>query len=414
MWLSLRKIGSDVRRKGPRYWIFAGLFIIGGVAASGYLDRHYLLLGPRYAAYQLLQRTAPGASPHALHVVFVSVGDDEFWKGDLERRIPVKRDYLARLVAALDPVDPEVIALDYTLRSPVADGTIVETPAYAPETAKLIAAVEETSNAAIVLPLTVNEHGYDKQNDSYPLDSNIFGHYRFKNPRVKWGYINLSLDIRRVPLYLQLKGDGRIPSFSQQIAATLDPRNQSVRRSSGAIFGSFMPVASFDTIAAAEVLSSPGGQWREKVRHRAVIIGSFVHRDAFGRGSYIDSFQTPVGDVPGAAVHANYAEALVNNHVLPIIPAWATELLEAVLSLLVSIVFARRLSPLARARHLVSLVGSAIVASYLLQQNLGIFFDPFLPVLFVAVHSLGEKAFGSRDHPLPAATSNLAVIHAEV
>src|SRR5438270_461417 len=154
MWPWLRNIGLDVARKGSRYWTFAALFILAGVAASGYLDRHYLLLGPRYAAYQLLQRTAPGANRHALRVVFVSVGDDEFWKGELERRIPVKRDYLARLVTALDRVDPEVIALDYTLRSPVADGTIVETPAYAKETARLNAAVEETSNAAIVLPLT--------------------------------------------------------------------------------------------------------------------------------------------------------------------------------------------------------------------------------------------------------------------
>jgi CHASE2 domain-containing sensor protein len=396
MWASLRNIWSDVKGRGPRYWIFAGLFILAGVAASGYLDKHYFFLGPRYAASQLLQRTIPGPIPHARRVVFVSIGDDEFWKGDLDRRIPVKRDYLARLVAALDAVDPEIIALDFTLRSPVADGTIVETPAYSRETARLIDVVEHTTNAAIVLPLTVNEFGYDKKTNSYPLDSNIFGHYQFKNPHVKWGYTNLSLDIRRIPLYLRIKGHDPIPSFSQQMAVILDPGNQSARRSSGAIFGSFMPVTSFRAIPAAEVLSSPAGKWREQVRHHAVIVGSFAHKDAYGRGPYIDGFQTPVGDVPGAAVHANWVEALVHEHVFPVVPDWARDLVEVLLSLLVSIILARTIAPFAKAGYFVSLVGSAFVASYLLQQNLGVFFDPFLPVLFVAVHSLGEEAFGPR------------------
>src|ERR1700753_221418 len=142
----LRHVWTDIKERGPRYWIFAGIFILTGVTLSGYLDRHYFLLGPRYAAYQMLQSTAPGDSPHARRVVFVSIGDNEFWKLDLERRIPVKRDYLARLTAALDLADPAIIALDFTLRSPVADGTIVETPIYEKETLKLVQAVETNKN----------------------------------------------------------------------------------------------------------------------------------------------------------------------------------------------------------------------------------------------------------------------------
>jgi CHASE2 domain-containing sensor protein len=397
----LRATWTDVELKGFRYWLLASAFIAAGIAASGYLNSHYLFLGLRYTAYQMLQRTGPRDTQHARSVVFVAIDDAEFWRGRLDRRIPVKRDYLASLVEILDAADPEVVAIDYALRSPAPDGSLVETPAYAGETAKLIAAIERTTNCTVVLPATLNQSSYDERTQAYALDSSIFGSHRFLNPRVRWGYVNVFPDIRRIPLAVRIQGSRLlVPSFSQQIAATLDPQSETAWHSQGRVFGSFMPIAGFAAIPARLVLSDPAGSWRDRVRHRAIIIGSFAHRDAEDRGPYIDGFPTPAGVVPGAAVHANYVEALVNGRIYPVIPAVASDTAEILLSLAVSITLARRLGVLRKAAYFVSLLASAFVLSYFLLQNLAAFFDPALPVLAVIFHSLGERAFGPQHAPV--------------
>jgi CHASE2 domain-containing sensor protein len=388
-------IKSDIKVKGLRYWLLATAFMVAGMVMSSCLDSHFLLLGPRYTAYQILQRTTPRGMQYAKRVVFVAVGDVEFWKGRLDRRIPVKRDYLASLVEAVDAADPEVLAVDYVLRSPVADGSLVETPAYAQETEKLIAAIEGTRNSAVVLPATLDEYHYDKRTRSYPLDSSIFGNHIFLNNRVRWGYLNLPLDLRRIPLSVRVQGGKLLASsFSQQIVAAMDPRSPAARRSQANLYGSFMPVAAFVTIPAGQVLSEPAGRWRESVKHRTVIIGNFAHDDAYSRGPYIDSFQTPAGEVPGAAVHANYVEALVSDRTYSASPELVSVAAEALLSLSVSVILARRIAAFKKAGYFVIFMGSAFMLTYFLLQNLAVFFDPVIPVLAVLAHSLLEKAFG--------------------
>ncbi len=392
-----RTIRSDVRAKGLRYWALAGAFIVAGMILSYVIERGDLYLELSYGAYQQLQRTSPFEMDHALNVVFVAVGDDEFWKGELEQRIPIKRDYLARLVAALDQADPWVLGIDFTLRSPVAEGGLVETPAYAGETAKLIAAVEAFRNH-IVLPATVNEYGYDRGTDSYPLDSSIFGSYKFANPRVRQGYLNIPHDIRTIPLTVPITGTGAtLPSFSQVIADILDPRNRGNRRSHAALFGGFMPTTGFVTIPAGEVLKNPAGSWRERIQHHTVLIGSFAHEDADGRGPYRDSFGSPLGDmVPGVVVHANYVEALISGHVYAVSPAMVSHLFEAALSIAVAVLFARRMRALRKVGYFLAFLTSAVLLSYFSLISRAVFFDPVLPVLAVTAHSVLERALVPR------------------
>lgn len=399
----LKVIWSDIRAKRLRYWLFAAAFIVGGIAASSYLDKYYLLLGLRYTAYQMIQHTNPWEAKHSQRVVLVVIGDKEFWKEGLDHRVPVKRDYLASLVKILDAADPEVLAVDYTLRSPVADGSLVETPTYAKETNKLITAIEKTKNSEIILPATVNEYSYEEGTRSYLLDSNVFGNHRFLNPRVKWGYLNLSRDIRRIPLAVRIRGGGSpVPSFSQQIAATLDPESQVMLHFPETIYGTFMPVTGFVSIAAGQVLADPAGAWRARVKHKAVIIGSFAHEDAYDRGPYMDSFQTPLGDVPGVVVHANYVEALFRGNVSPLSPDWANEAAEILLSLSVSILVARKMGAIKKLLYFLIFLGSAFLLSYFLLRNLAVFFDPVLPVLAVALHSLCERALAPhQEHEAP-------------
>ena len=62
-----------------------------------------------------MQEAAQGVSgkyPYDKNTVVVLIGDKEFWGTELARRSPLNREYLARLVVALDKLDPKVIALD--------------------------------------------------------------------------------------------------------------------------------------------------------------------------------------------------------------------------------------------------------------------------------------------------------------
>jgi CHASE2 domain-containing sensor protein len=392
----VKVIWPDIKAKGLRYWLFAAGFIAAALLASSYINRNYLILGPRYAAYQMLQGTTPGTIRYAQRVVLVVVGDAEFWKGELDHRVPVKRDYLAKLVDVLDAANPEVLAIDFVLRSPVADGSVVETPVYWQETEKLIDAIERAKNGTIVLPETVNEYSYDKGTESYILDSSILDRHKFLTDRIRWGYLNLRRDVRQIPLAVQIRGGGRsqVSSFSQQIVGILDPQNSAVRRSQATLFGSFMPIDGFITIPANQVLADPTGSWRTKVQHRAVIIGSFVHEDAYFRGPYLDPAKTPVGDVPGVAVHANYVEALYRGRVYPVSPSLVSDSIELLLSISVSVLLARRIGKFRKSAYFICALTCAFIVSYVLLQNLAVFFDPVLPVLGAALHSLLERVLG--------------------
>lgn len=393
----LDKIASDIRARGWRYWVFAIAAIAGGMLLSYEIEHRYQFLGLRYSAYQLLQHTDRREMRYAQRVVFVAIGDDEFWTGELDQRIPIKRDYLARLVSVLDAANPAVLALDYNFRSPVLDGRLVETPAYAGETAKLIDAVEATRNAWVVLPLTFDQRSYDTRHGTFALDSSIFSNHRFSNPNVYWGYLNLHLDIRQIPLAIRAQGSGsRVRSFAQQIAALLDRRGTATRISDAELFGSFMPQDAFDTVAAGLVLAEPTGAWREIVKHQAVIVSSFAHAEAFRRGPFLDTWLTPVGEVPGVVAHANYVEALVRDKLYPVSPVLFSESAEVLLSLAVAVLFASRAGKLEKVAYFLIFLGSAVALSYLLLRHLAIFFDPVLPVLAVAAHSLFERAFGPR------------------
>src|SRR5439155_19524188 len=89
--------------------------------------------------------------PTADNTVVVTIGDEEYWNGELERRVPVKRDYLAKLVQALDKLNPAVIALDFDLRGEPGRSTN-----YAEETEKLVAALKAAAeNSHVVAAETI-------------------------------------------------------------------------------------------------------------------------------------------------------------------------------------------------------------------------------------------------------------------
>ena len=129
--------------------IVVGKFVADRVAGSCVWTR------PREVLYETYQNLSP-RRPYARNTVVVLIGDDEYWRSIPAGRVPIRRDYLANLVLALDSLEPALIAIDFDLRSPLPDGSIVENPAYQEETQRLHEAIQKTSRRRpVVLPKTI-------------------------------------------------------------------------------------------------------------------------------------------------------------------------------------------------------------------------------------------------------------------
>src|SRR5882757_6885067 len=107
--------------KGRVYWISVVILIVVGIAISALLEEKNKYLEANYWWYQLLGRTFPG-DPTVNDITLVLIGDEEYWKGELGHRVPIKRAYLAELVRAIADGNPAAIALDFDFRSPTPDG----------------------------------------------------------------------------------------------------------------------------------------------------------------------------------------------------------------------------------------------------------------------------------------------------
>src|SRR5262249_32355105 len=152
-------------------------------------EREYWI-DKRYKIYQFLQDRMP-RKKQPQRTVLVVIGDDEYFKGELSGRVPIKRDYLGKLVHELDAADAAVIAIDFDLRSPTPEGNPVESAEFEAEMAKFLKAVRDalqtTHNHKVVLPKTI---GQDDQG-GYVLESDIHEGYGFQGGDVLFGYIAL-------------------------------------------------------------------------------------------------------------------------------------------------------------------------------------------------------------------------------
>jgi CHASE2 domain-containing sensor protein len=305
--------------------------------------------------------------------------------------VPIKRDYLADLVDATASASPAVIAIDFDLRSPSPDGNPVEFPQYQKETAKLLSAVKRASHQRIkvVLPKTI---GWDETQETYVAESDIYNGFNFEGGDVRTGYISLPDDTRRVPLTLPVKDSAPVESFSQAIARADDEHSvEGLSEVASLPYGKYFKTGDFTVIAAGEVLNS-NPRAIEQLAHKVVILGGRWHSQGFERGPLIDSYESPVGSVPGVYIHANYVEALLGSRIFWDWKGWPLTGTEVVLSLLVAIPFTLKIRPRWKKIVTIALPYLIIIAiSYFSLMNVGLFFDPFIPLILVGAHGAFEQ-----------------------
>ncbi|MGH9649293.1 MAG: CHASE2 domain-containing protein, partial [Terriglobales bacterium] len=198
---------AQLRNRGIGHWLIVLVLTALGTWIGHWISQKQVWVDVRYWIYQKTFDAARVRGPlYPKRTALVLIGDQEYWKGELGGRAPIKRDYLAKLVEKLDAADAAVIALDFDLRSPVPDGSMIEHPDYRAETERLAQTLKNVaSRRPVVLPATVglDAEGY------YVERSTIFSGFDFGEARVHSGYLQLPYDLRRVPVALEL-GSGEM------------------------------------------------------------------------------------------------------------------------------------------------------------------------------------------------------------
>jgi len=319
----------------------------------------------------------------------------------LARRSPLNRKYLACLVRALNDAEPTVIALDIDLRSPIPQQGAEELPQYREETEDLLQAVKEVSQQRnVVLASTLSHHA-----DGYSVSRNVFDGYDFGGGKVFHGYVTLPSDIRQIPLAVPVTNSAeKEESFASAIAKTRDKDVVAAAeqyQERGFPYGSFYGPGDFTKVSAGEVFQNGAKSLKEKIQGRVVIIGGGWHSGSYKGNDDItddsvDLHFTPAKLIPGAYVHANYVEALVTGSVHPQLPEFVGTTIEVICSLVVAVVFALEGTFRQKFGRVIVLCIFLIIFTYVLWQNLGMFFDFFIPLLLLSVHAPIEQLRESR------------------
>src|SRR5262249_47419581 len=109
-------------------------------------------------------------------------------------------------------------------------------------------------------------------------------------------------------------------------------------------------------------------------------------KDSFNRGAHIDEYDTPVGNTDGAFVHANYVESLNDYRISSLWGKDVNYVIEILISLLVAIIFYKKLSLLSVLVCLISILFILVTSSYFLLHAFAIYFDFFITTVLLFGH----------------------------
>lgn len=402
----LQRAAQPFVRKGWLYWVrFAALLALASYLGHvlGQSDRFTDL---RYAMYRWQIKLQHREQLYPQHTVLVLLDDDDFWSDEFQRRSPLKRDQLAALINQLDAAGVNTVALDVDLRSPLPDRPGFDFPDYRQGDQDLIAAVQRMcENGRHMVLSTSVQFGRDGGYEAMP---SIYSGARASLPCVSTGYIQLPDDMRLVPGLLKLENGSNLNSFSLAITKIQDPiaYDHAVRNQDrGFRFSQFLTAADFrpkdgrqfifDGVA---VRSMSAVALRQAVADKIVIVGGRWHEYAYGTGPTVDTWLSPGGEEPGAMLHANYVEAMLNDSgTFAPISDVAAAMLEWGLAFGLATIVALDIHPLWKWSSFIAASVFSVLMTYVLLQNLGLFLDFLIPMLMILVHTIADEILEMRQ-----------------
>ena len=213
-----------------------------------------------------------------------------------------------------------------------------------------------------------------------------------------YGYLNAPTDMRLIPTPREVetasKSKEQMNSFASAITSSLPSAGNGEGLRSDSVFGSFIPEQKFPSVSTLQVqLKSP-----EALRacyHRIVLIGGHWH-DLESFGNPVDVHVSPVGQISGLGLHANYIESLLQHQYTKEPPLWIGLLADLLVGLVIYVSFEAterwiRFLILALAFLL------PLVISYLALVSVNRYLDFLLPLELYAFHILYEVIQGYFD-----------------
>jgi CHASE2 domain-containing sensor protein len=394
--------------KDRSYWFWAVFIIVVASTGSSYVYDYLHVQDARtYLFQRMLSWGRQPVEPRRIKVVLIQ--DDEYWLGPLAGRRPIKRDYLARMVDKLVELNAHVIALDFDVRLPNPVSMEIP-PEYRAETQKLIDAIKRAASldkkVILAVPVSGKDEPYRRDSDIYQASGlcisrdGVAPNAKGTNP-IECGYIALPYDPLALPNQLRMTDGTLLDSFSLAIARADRPTSidRLIKRMGTEVrYSNFIPHDVFETsgseLSARALLN--GEIDKSDIDSKIIIVGANWSRDAANRGPLVDLHWTPVGQIVGAELHANYAEAFLEPRVFGSAPGWVLHLVEIVFSILAALAFAAIPSRSGKVAGLMVAILLLFLATWE-ALRFGLFFDAFVPIIGLGVHSLIESFFGSEE-----------------
>ena len=388
------------KRSFRGYWFWALFVLVLGSVCGEMLGEDLAWMPFRYRVYHAFQSLTP-RPPTPKLTALVVIDDKDYWKGPLEHRVPIKRNYLAGLLTALSKCRPRAVGIDFDLRSPAPD--VPESDLYAGETEILKREVERVSaDFPVVLPVSLNP-------DKGALVPSILDSIPSRPHAVARGLISMPYDFRQVPTNERIGGQ-LVSSFALALVREAHPEiARSYEQDPGEFpFGSFASPAAFQsyTLPSRDLIRG-GPEVCRAVDHKLVILAAAWSRTSYGRGGLIDTHDSPVGTVGKYLMHANYVETLLEEKTYSPLSRGASRAIELFFAFLTLHVLATHWS---FPRKLAAVLGMTLLfaaITYVSFQNLGLFGDFVFPAAFLIVHAVIDyfwdlAAFKAAHPALPA------------
>jgi CHASE2 domain-containing sensor protein len=156
-------------------------------------------------------------------------------------------------------------------------------------------------------------------------------------------------------------------------------------------------------MAEASVVFSAGALLRgevevlEAIRHHAVIVGGQWHEYGVGEGDIVDTRQTPLGPAPGVVIHHNFTEAILDGRSYSYVPMWLLTSLEVIFGVVAALVFAAYSGFWTKVGGFIIFSFALVLIQWLMLQLFGTFFEAFVPLLGLWLHSIFERFLDHRS-----------------
>jgi CHASE2 domain-containing sensor protein len=407
----LRSFVHTIRAKGWKHWAWAGALIVVGEFFSDSLADREPLLSIRYTAYQLFQNHGP-REVKSRYTAVVPIDDAAFYHGGFTPSSPIDHALLAALISKVALHNPAVIVLDFDLSTgdeavvtPVTlpNGTTVNLHEYkerAPKALKLASAIDDAaSKRPFVLSEEIDEAGVA---DKWVRLRDVYEDYPFQNEKkIRKAHIRLDTDARKVPQAAELENGESVPSISITAAEAHNSSAAGAESSHAESFAAFLTVAKIPTVTASDLLKeNPGGLDQAisaTLDHRVVLIGgSWNVAGDRRKGQTVDTHNTPVGEMPGVYVHANYIESLLDSRLLK---NSGTVVVEVFLAVLSALALAVPTTPWKRW----AVIGAVVIVPIILCYGSVVLWGVYFDVLLVDILLLGHISVETvrewyRDH----------------